>query len=31
VFRAEARLHSRGWCSAVGAAGVFPLPGQVVS
>ena len=31
VFRAEARLHARGWCSAVGAAGVLPVPGQSVS
>jgi NADH:ubiquinone oxidoreductase subunit F (NADH-binding) len=31
VFHAEARLHSRGWCSAIGAAGVFPMPGQARS
>jgi NADH:ubiquinone oxidoreductase subunit F (NADH-binding) len=28
VFRAEARLHSRGWCSAIDAAGVSGVPGR---
>jgi len=31
VFRGEARLHIRGWCSALGTAGVLPVPGQVRS
>jgi NADH:ubiquinone oxidoreductase subunit F (NADH-binding) len=31
VFRAEARLHSRGWCSGTGAAGILPVPGQARS
>jgi len=29
VFGAEVRLHSGGWCSAIGAAGVLPVPGPV--
>jgi NADH:ubiquinone oxidoreductase subunit F (NADH-binding) len=31
VFRAETRLHARGWCSATGTTGVLPVPGQVRS
>jgi NADH:ubiquinone oxidoreductase subunit F (NADH-binding) len=31
VFRAEAGLHSRGWCSGVSAAGILPVPGQARS
>jgi NADH:ubiquinone oxidoreductase subunit F (NADH-binding) len=31
VFRGEARLHARGWCGALGAAAVLPVPGQVRS
>ena len=33
VFSAETRLHARGWCSAIGAAGVLPgaRPGPVMT
>ena len=31
VFSAETRLHARGWCSAIGAAGVLPVPGPARS
>jgi NADH:ubiquinone oxidoreductase subunit F (NADH-binding) len=31
VFGAEVRLHARGWCSALDAAGLLPVPRQVRS